>query len=639
MTVGGRLIVHNVLSVILVSAVTGGVAYWVVDQAAKEDTRASVRVASTSFDHEFEANRKQLENLAFAFGRREDVIASIEGNNMQALTAKTREFAETTGLAVLTVVDKAGTVLARGHSDKTGDSVASQAAVQKALRGIASSGMEEGTVVKYSLRAGYPLKNGNDIVGAVTVGLDIASEGYVDAFKQEHKVDVTIFQNDKRIMTTIVHNGTRAIGTVLGNSVITNAVLERGNRFESTNDILGEVYYTEYWPIRDASGAITGMFFVGQPVHPIQTQLLIPLTISFALTCGLAALAASFVGRRIGARMKMLTVKAAALVDMSKEGTRAAAAVASGDLTVEVKGHVIRSDEPKGESAKDEIGALSSAFESLQTAQIELEAAVRTMVSQLRSAFGELIQIGGEVGSGAAQVSDASRQLSEGTTEQAASLEEITSAMSDVTAQTRTSAESASSAQGLADSASSLADVGSQKVSSMAVAMKDIEQSSNRVVKIVKAIDDVAFQTNLLALNAAVEAARAGVHGKGFAVVAEEVRSLAGRSAKAAQETTTGIQESVNNIRNGVVAAAETGESLEAMRSAIRRVRGLVVEIATACAAQSSAASEISTGLQQIDRVTQLASANAEETASAAAELNSQVKRLQGVVARFRLTK
>ncbi|MGE4290771.1 MAG: methyl-accepting chemotaxis protein [Desulfovibrio sp.] len=241
-----------------------------------------------------------------------------------------------------------------------------------------------------------------------------------------------------------------------------------------------------------------------------------------------------------------------------------------------------------------------------------------------------------QIAAGSAQVSDSSQSLSQGATQQASSLEEITSSLTEIAGRTRVNAENAGEATRLAGAARDQARQGQERMSGMIQAMQDINESSRAVARINKVIDEIAFQTNLLALNAAVEAARAGRHGKGFAVVAEEVRNLASRSAKAAQETTTLIENSMAKVNNGGTIAAETSEALASIVEAASKAADLVDEMAHANKEQAESVAQVNQGLTQVEQVTQANTASAEQTASAAEELSSQAAWLRQVLGRFR---
>ncbi len=242
-----------------------------------------------------------------------------------------------------------------------------------------------------------------------------------------------------------------------------------------------------------------------------------------------------------------------------------------------------------------------------------------------------------QVSVGANQFAAASESLSSGATETAASLEEINSSILAIGSQTKLNAENASEANSLASDSKLTADKGNTDVEEMVLAMVDMQESGQQIAKIVKMIDDIAFQTNLLSLNAAVEAARAGRHGKGFAVVAEEVRNLAGRSARAAKETAELVDATVSKLANGAKIAHNTQESLNKVVGDVVKVADILGEISTASTEQAEGISQVSIGLQQIDQVTQNNTSNAEETLSAATIMAERAAQLNELMAQFTL--
>jgi methyl-accepting chemotaxis protein len=197
---------------------------------------------------------------------------------------------------------------------------------------------------------------------------------------------------------------------------------------------------------------------------------------------------------------------------------------------------------------------------------------------------------------------------------------------------TRQNADNAQQANVLSEEARKAADSGSEAMARMNDAIVRIQKSSEETAKIIKVIDEIAFQTNLLALNAAVEAARAGEAGKGFAVVAEEVRNLAMRSAEAAKNTTEMIEESTKNSKNGVDIAGEVGNVLGQIVEGISKTTDLVGEIAAASQEQAQGIDQVNTAVNQMDKITQLNAANAEESASASKELKTQAERMTQIV-------
>jgi hypothetical protein len=256
----------------------------------------------------------------------------------------------------------------------------------------------------------------------------------------------------------------------------------------------------------------------------------------------------------------------------------------------------------------------------------------RNLVNILSATARELSDGSEQIASASAQISGSSQSLAEGASEQAASLEETSASLEEIANMTKQNAEHANSAKELAQETRAAAELGSANMQEMNHAMGDIETSSRNISKIIKIIDEIAFQTNILALNAAVEAARAGEAGAGFAVVADEVRNLAQRSAQAARETAEKIEDSIAKSTNGVSLSGKVTESLTQIVTKARQVDELVAGIATASGEQSQGIDQVNIAVNQMDKVTQINAATAEESASASEELSAQAATMREIV-------
>jgi methyl-accepting chemotaxis protein len=263
--------------------------------------------------------------------------------------------------------------------------------------------------------------------------------------------------------------------------------------------------------------------------------------------------------------------------------------------------------------------------------------ALNNIINTLNSVIGEVISASKGVSSGAKNILQNSMKLAEGASAQAASVEELNASILVINESTSGNAEKAKTAEKLSEKSSMGAAKGNEDMQAMLVSMDGIKDSSGKITKIIKVIEDIAFQTNLLALNAAVEAARAGEHGKGFAVVAEEVRTLAGRSQIAAKETAELIEESGLRVDEGTHLAEITANALNEIVDDVHKVSEIIAGIAISSQEQSESINQLSLGLSQITQVVQTNSATSEEAASASEELSSRSEIMRNLVSSFKL--
>jgi Methyl-accepting chemotaxis protein len=247
---------------------------------------------------------------------------------------------------------------------------------------------------------------------------------------------------------------------------------------------------------------------------------------------------------------------------------------------------------------------------------------------KLSDIVSQAVQSADVVNNAALEVSQGSMDLSQRVQEQAAALEETSATMDEMNSAVQANTENALNATKESSEVQLKANEGSQVMGKTIEAMKAIEESSHKISEIVTLIDSIAFQTNLLALNAAVEAARAGDHGRGFAVVAGEVRSLAQKSAEAAKDIKSLIDETSQRVEQGASLATKSGDMLSDINSSIDNITQMISHIAQASSEQANGVSQVHIAISQIDQVTQQNAALVEETSAAAESMSEQAQSL-----------
>jgi methyl-accepting chemotaxis protein/methyl-accepting chemotaxis protein-1 (serine sensor receptor) len=260
---------------------------------------------------------------------------------------------------------------------------------------------------------------------------------------------------------------------------------------------------------------------------------------------------------------------------------------------------------------------------------------VRGINTVLQSSIVELSDGAEQVATAAGQVSSSSQSLAQGASEQAASLEETSASSEEINSMARKNTDNSRSTAELLSRSQEKVNQANRYLEDMVVSMDLITDSSGKISKIIKVIDEIAFQTNILALNAAVEAARAGEAGMGFAVVADEVRSLAQRSAQAAKDTATLIEDSITRSGEGKVKVDQVALAIRAVTEDSAKVKVMVDEVSLGSEEQSRGIDQIGRAISQMEQVTQTNAASAEESAAAAEELSAQSETLKDVISRL----
>ena len=266
-----------------------------------------------------------------------------------------------------------------------------------------------------------------------------------------------------------------------------------------------------------------------------------------------------------------------------------------------------------------------------------LKHSTNTALANISDVFAGLQAAIAQVNAAAAEIGSGSQELAASASQQAAAIDGVSGKVAVVDGRTQSNAASAGVAKEIVEGARQASVRGVDSMEKLAAAVQDIKVAADETAKIVKTIDGIAFQTNLLALNAAVEAARAGDAGRGFAVVADEVRSLAGRAADAARSTAALIETSVARAEAGVALNESVRAALLEINGGVEQASAVMTQIADGAAGQQHDLAEISGAIGQIGSVTQRTAANAEESASASAELSAQARQMHELASQFQL--
>ena len=482
--------------------------------------------------------------------------------------------------------------------------------------------MKDGQIARAEIRAMPEFKD-HSVVDRTT--------SYVGGVATLFVYDDSSKQFVRRTTNLKKENGDRAVGTQLAADHPAQPVVRRGEAYKGPAILFSQRYFTAYYPIFDNTGKTVGLLFVGIPMAQLDGMLSHAISM-MAIAAAVAALLILFVTALIVRR----------ITKSLQSVTESITAVANGDLDVRVLHH----------ERHDEIGAIARTIRvfrnnALERKQLEDEKAgneakaseqrkieLGRFVSEFQSAVGGVIdnlmgssrqfeQVAGRLtetarstASLSGQSADASEQASQHVRSAATASDELASSITEIARRVHES-------NGIATDAVRQATATNQR-------MSDLSEAGARIGDVVKLITSIAEQTNLLALNATIEAARAGDAGRGFAVVAQEVKALAGQTAKATEEISS-------HIANMQLATQESVDAIKAIGLTIERISEISTAISAAVEEQGAATQNIAQSVQAASKWTSEVATNighvardASETGEASDEMLKSAQALSG---------
>jgi len=640
-------------------------------QGFNDEAKDNIRLFETVVEKEVIAKRENTLKAATSLAQNPHLVQALAEKDKKTLHTLLKQQMNIFNAGTAFVTDAQGVIIARGHSEKAGDSASDRFPVAEALRGKGSASIEQGKIIKYAILGAHPIERGDTIIGVVALGMELSGEAHVDEIKALTGLEVTIFEGDMRISTTIMKDGKRAVGTKMDNPKVLEAVLQKGGTFLSQNTILGKSYETAYWPLKDGAGKILGMFFIGKDrsiIEAAQNRIFWAIFIAAAAISivmgGLGLLFARSLARPLK-RTADFAEKVAQgdlerVLDVKRDDEIGTLADTLRHMVERLRGMILESDHKSKEAEE----LAEKANHATARAEDALKQAAQAKREGLLHAASQLEQVVGVVSSASEELSAQIEQSRRGADHQSQRVAETATAMEEMNATVLEVAHNASRAAETSENARKNATHGAQIVAQVVAGINEVQRSSEElktnmaalgrqadgIGTILSVISDIADQTNLLALNAAIEAARAGDAGRGFAVVADEVRKLAEKTMTATKEVgdairgiqdgthknILGVDRSVEHIQKATTLAQDSGQALQTIVGLVESSSDQVRSIATAAEQQSATSEEINRSVDDISRISNDTANAMSHASTTVVELARQAQTLKNLTNQLR---
>ena len=653
-----KLLIALVTGLVVTITLVAGFAIYTNVSMLEQDARKQTEKSATAMTIVLDNYKQQASAHAANLASNPLIIEGTKKRDFAYLLKITTPLMTNGKLDYMVITDHKGTTIIRTHEPdkfpKPDDSIANQINVSQAIQGKTFVGIEEGKMVKLSVRAGAPIYDENgQLIGALSTGYVVSKNGIVDHGKTMFGADFTLFLGTERVASTLSRSATeRDTGTMLTNTAIWQTVSSGKSHFEMA-ELFGNRYYTSYSPLIGASGKPTGIVFTAVPlssIDAIKLAIMERIGLCAAVIILIAAFGAWFFARRIVQPIRDLEQ----LMIRAKDG----------DLTVQ--GTLI---------TNDEVGHLTTSFNKMIAYQAQVVRTVRQAAAELSGASDELAASSEQVTATTFQVVDRLHAVVDHAKNGSQSIVDSSRALLELSLLLQTSRTQAESALTNSEATLSAADNGKTTVQETMSRMMNIKaqateteqlihtlrQYSDQIGIITDTITGLASQTNLLALNAAIEAARAGESGRGFAVVAEEVRKLAEQSNQGAVEVASLVQKisagtaaavkaveiSAREVAGGVLATDKASLSLENIWKSIslmgidvnqivkisseevatsNRIVSLINNLASIIELTDNHAQQVCEASEETSRSMQTVSASAEQLTAMATALKDSVE-------------